>query len=123
MRGLGYKRYGAHGGDFGAAVTTFMALHNPAPMLGTHLSNLDLAPSTRPGSRPLSAAEQAYLAQYQRRREDDRGYGPIQSTRPQTVSYGLSDSPAGLAAWVLEKWRGWADSGGGIGRTPGVRRR
>ena len=92
-----------------------MALDNPAPMLGIHLSNLDVAPYTGPGSgpgsRPLSAAERAYLAQYQRWRQDDRGYGAIQSTRPQTVSYGLNDSPAGLAAWVLEKWRGWADSG------------
>jgi len=114
MRGLGYQRYGAHGGDFGAAVTTFMALDDPAPMLGIHLSELDLAPYTGPGSRPLSAAEQAYLAQYQRWREEDRGYGAIQSTRPQTVSYGLNDSPAGLAAWVLEKWRGWAGSGGDI---------
>ena len=63
------------------------------------------------------AAEQAYLAQYQRWRDDDRGYGAIQSTRPQTLSYGLNDSPAGLAAWVLEKWRGWADSGGDIDAT------
>ena len=55
-----------------------------------------------------------WVAQYQRWREDDRGYGAIQSTRPQTVSYGLNDSPAGLAAWVLEKWRGWADSGGDL---------
>src|SRR6202042_2181837 len=84
MRGLGYERYGAYGSDFGSAVTTFMALDNPTPMLGIHLGNLDLAPYTGPG------------------------------TRPQTVSYGLNDSPAGLAAWVLEKWRGWADSGGDL---------
>ena len=92
MRGLGYQRYGAHGGDFGSAVTTFMALDDPGPMLGIHLSGLDLAPYTGPGSRPLSAAEQAYLAQYQRWRDEDRGYGAIQSTRPQTLSYGLNDS-------------------------------
>ncbi|MGN6176508.1 MAG: epoxide hydrolase, partial [Streptosporangiaceae bacterium] len=54
---------------------------------------------------------------YQRWRDDDRGYGAIQSTRPQTLSYGLNDSPAGLAAWVLEKWRGWADSRGDIDAT------
>ena len=105
MRGLGYQRYGAHGGDFGAAVTTFMALDDPAPMLGIHLSNLDLAPYTGPGSRPLSAAEQAYLAQHQRWRDDDRGYGAIQSTRPQTLSYGLNDSPA---AWPPGCWRNGA---------------
>ena len=116
MRGLGYQRYGAHGSDFGSAVTTFMALDDPAPMLGIHLSNLDLAPYTGPGSRPLSTAERAYLAQYQRWREDDRGYGAIQSTRPQTVGYGLT-TDQGLAAWVLEKWRGWADSGGDIDAT------
>jgi len=117
MRGLGYQRYGAHGGDWGAAVTTFMALDDAAPMLGIHLSNLDVAPYTGPGSRPPSPAERAYLARYQRWRDDDRGYGAIQSTRPQTVSYGLNDSPAGLAGWVLEKWRSWADSGGDIDAT------
>jgi pimeloyl-ACP methyl ester carboxylesterase len=117
MRVLGYQRYGAQGGDFGSAVTTFMALDDPAPMLGIHRSNLDVTPCTGPGSRPLSAAERAYLAQHQRWREEDRGYGAIQSTRPQTVSYGLNDSPAGLAAWVLEKWRAWADSGGNLGAT------
>jgi pimeloyl-ACP methyl ester carboxylesterase len=117
MRGLGYRHYGAQGSDFGSAVTTFMALDDPAPMLGIHLSNLDIAPYTGPGSRPLSEAERAYLAQYQWWRDEDRGYGPIQSTRPQTVGYGLNDSPAGLAAWVLEKWRAWADSGGDLGAT------
>jgi pimeloyl-ACP methyl ester carboxylesterase len=117
MRGLGYQRYGAHGGDFGSAVATFMALDDPVPVLGVHLSNLELAPFTGPGSRPLSAAERDYLAQYQFWRDEDRGYGAIQSTRPQTVSYGLNDSPAGLAAWVLEKWRGWADSGGDLEST------
>jgi len=117
MRGLGYHRYGAQGGDFGAAVATFMALDDPAPMLGIHLSTLDIAPYTGPGSRPLSEAERSYRAQYERWREDDRGYGAIQSTRPQTVGYGLNDSPAGLAAWVLEKWRAWADSGGDLDAT------
>jgi pimeloyl-ACP methyl ester carboxylesterase len=117
MRGLGYRRYGAQGGDFGSAVATFMALDDPAPMLGIHLSNLDVAPCTGPGTRPLSAAERSFVAQYERWRADDRGYGAIQSTRPQTVGYGLNDSPAGLAAWVLEKWRGWADSGGDLDAT------
>jgi pimeloyl-ACP methyl ester carboxylesterase len=117
MQGLGYCRYGAQGGDFGAAVTTFMALDNPDPMLGIHLSNLDVAPYTGRGSRPLSQSEQAYVAQYERWREDDRGYGAIQSTRPQTLGYGLNDSPAGLAAWLIEKWRAWSDSGGNLDAT------
>ena len=112
MKGLGYERYGAHGSDFGSAVSTFMALDDPTPVVGLHLSNLDLDPYTGPGSRALSDAEHAYLAQNAWWKSTDRGYGAIQATRPQTVGYGLNDSPAGLAAWILEKWRGWADSGG-----------
>jgi len=114
MLRLGYPRYGAHGTDFGSAVTTFLALDQHASVLGIHLSNLDLFPHTGAGTPPLSRAEQAYLAQYQRWADEDRGYGVIQSTRPQTVGYGLTDSPAGLAAWVLEKWRAWSDCGGDL---------
>jgi pimeloyl-ACP methyl ester carboxylesterase len=114
MAGLGYQRYGAHGSDFGSAVTTFMALDQPEPMLGIHLSNLDVPPYLGPGARPLTDAEQAYISAHQRWADDDRGYGVIQSTRPQTLSYGLTDSPAGLAAWIIEKWRGWSDCAGDI---------
>jgi pimeloyl-ACP methyl ester carboxylesterase len=112
MRGLGYERYGAHGGDFGAGVATFMALDDPAPMLGIHLSSLEISPYTGPGSRPLSAAERTYLERNQAWWQAEGGYKAIQSTRPQTLGYGLNDSPAGLAAWILEKWRSWADSHG-----------
>jgi pimeloyl-ACP methyl ester carboxylesterase len=112
MRGLGYERYGAHGGDFGAGVATFMALDDSAPMLGIHLSNLEISPYTGPGSRPLSAAERTYLERHQAWWQAEGGYKAIQSTRPQTLGYGLNDSPAGLAAWILEKWRSWADSRG-----------
>ena len=114
MRGLGYDRYGAQGGDFGAGVTTFMALDDPEPMVGIHLSNLEISPYTGPGSQPLSEAERAYLAQKQRWSEAERGYSAIQSTKPQSLGYGLNDSPAGLAAWVLEKWRSWADCRGDL---------
>lgn len=112
MRGLGYERYGAQGGDFGAGVATLMALDDPKPMLGLHLSNLEIPPYTGPGSRPLSEAEREYLAQHQRWSDAERGYSAIQSTKPQTLGYGLNDSPAGLAAWVLEKWRSWTDCRG-----------
>jgi pimeloyl-ACP methyl ester carboxylesterase len=114
MRGLGYERYGAQGTDFGSGVTTFMALDDPEPMLGVHLSNLDIAPYTGPGSRPLSDAEREYVAQTRRWDSVERGYSSIQSTKPQTVGYGLNDSPAGLAAWILEKWRSWSDCGGDL---------
>lgn len=114
MRGLGYERYAAGGGDIGEAVTMFMALDNPGPLIGIHLHTLLGAPYTGPGSAPLSPAEQAYLAQYENWSAREYGYGAIQSTKPQTVGYALNDSPAGLAAWILEKWRAWADTGGDL---------
>lgn len=119
MRSLGYDRYGAVGSDFGSAVTTHMALQEPAPLIGIYLSNLDLDPNTGPGSPALTEAERAYLAERDAWDRIERGYSSIQSTKPQTVAYGLTDSPAGLAAWVIEKWRSWTDSGGDIeGRVP-----
>ncbi len=114
MRGLGYERYGAQGGDFGAGIATFMALNNPKPMIGVHLSNLEIAPYTGPGSRPLSAAERAYRERNEAFWQEEYGYKAIQSTKPQTLGYALNDSPAGLAAWILEKWRSWADSRGNL---------
>lgn len=114
MQGLGYQRYGAAGGDFGAGVSTFMALDNPEPLLGIHLSTPEISPYPGPGSRPLSEAERTYLAQRDRWWEVEQGYKSIQSTKPQTLGYGLNDSPAGLAAWIVEKWRSWADTGGDL---------
>jgi pimeloyl-ACP methyl ester carboxylesterase len=114
MKSLGYERYGAHGTDFGAGVATLMALDDPAPVTGIHLSTLDIAPYAGPGSRPLSAAERAYLDHNAAWWQAEGGYKAIQGTRPQTLGYGLTDSPAGLAAWILEKWRSWADSGGDL---------
>jgi pimeloyl-ACP methyl ester carboxylesterase len=114
MRGLGYERYGAQGGDFGAGVATFMALDDPEPMIGIHLNNLEIAPYTGSGARPLSEVERTYLARSGAFWQTEGGYKAIQATKPQTVGYGLNDSPAGLAAWILEKWRAWADSHGNL---------
>lgn len=114
MRGLGYARYAAGGGDFGAGIATFMALDDPGPLIGLHLTNLEFTPWTGPGSRPLSPAEQAYLEQARQWDQAERGYTAIQSTRPQTLGYALDDSPAGLAAWILEKWRSWSDCRGDL---------
>ena len=116
MHGLGYERYGAHGTDFGSEVSTFMAIQDPAPLIGLHLSNLDVKPHT--GARPLTDDERAYAEDVARWDAVERGYSAIQSTRPQTVAYGLTDSPAGLAAWLLEKWRTWGDTGGDAARVP-----
>ena len=77
---------------------------------------LEIAPYTGRGTRPLSEEEQTYLKHSRAFWEDEGGYKAIQSTRPQTLGYGLNDSPAGLAAWILEKWRSWADSHGDLDR-------
>jgi pimeloyl-ACP methyl ester carboxylesterase len=114
MQGLGYQRYGAHGGDFGAGVATHMALSQPDRMIGIHLSTPEMTPYTGPDSLPLSAAEQDYVEHVARWEQTERGYSAVQSTRPQTLGYGLNDSPAGLAAWVLDKWRSWSDSRGDL---------
>jgi pimeloyl-ACP methyl ester carboxylesterase len=114
MRGLGYQRYGAQGGDFGAGVATFMALTDPDSVIGVHLSNLEIAPYMGPGARPLSAAEATYRERNAAFWQEECGYKAIQSTKPQTLGYGLNDSPAGLTAWILEKWRSWADSRGNL---------
>ena len=117
MRRLGYERYGAGGGDFGSGVATLMALDEPQRLLGLHLFNLELSPYTGPGTRPLSDAERLFVEQSGRFWETEGGYKEIQATKPQTLAYGLNDSPAGLAAWMLEKWRSWADSNGDLDRS------
>lgn len=116
MTGLGYRRYGAGGGDFGAGVASLMALDHADTVIGLHLTNLELSPYAGPGARPLSPGETAYLAESEAWWRAEGGYKAIQSTRPQTLGYGLTDSPAGLAAWIVEKWRSWTDSAGDLDR-------
>jgi pimeloyl-ACP methyl ester carboxylesterase len=112
MTRLGYERYGAHGGDLGSGVSTFLALQHPRALLGLHLNDLELAPNI--DGQPLSQAEQLYLIREQAWTETEAGYHAVQSTRPQTLAFGLTDSPAGLGAWVADKWRSWSDSHGDL---------
>src|SRR5262249_34381030 len=112
MRGLGYSRYAAGGGDFGAGIATVMALEDPGPLIRLHPTNPQPSPHHRPRPPPLNRAELEYLEQAGRWDETESGYTAIQSTKPQTLGYALNDSPAGLAAWILEKWRSWSDCHG-----------
>jgi len=109
MADLGYSRYGASGYDFGAGVTTILALDHPESVIGIHLTTLesDLAPVL--DETELSDAERSYLEVNRGWDMTERGYSGIQSTKPQTVGYGLNDSPAGLAAYLGEKWHSWSD--------------
>jgi pimeloyl-ACP methyl ester carboxylesterase len=114
MTELEYERYGSAGGDFGAGVATLMALDRPNSIIGIHLTTLELAPYIGPGSRALSPAEKAYIGTSDLWWQSEGGYKAIQSTRPQTLGYSLNDSPAGLAAWIAEKWRSWSDCQGDL---------
>jgi pimeloyl-ACP methyl ester carboxylesterase len=109
MNELGYVRYGASGYDFGAGVTTILALDHPESVIGIHLTTLesDLAPVVNDAE--VTDVERAYLEVNRRWDQTERGYSAIQSTKPQTVGYGLNDSPAGLAAYLGEKWHSWSD--------------
>jgi len=110
MSQLGYSRYAAGGYDFGSGVSSILALDHPEAVIGIHLTTLesDLAPAVE--DKDLSDAERAYLAVIRDWETTERGYSAIQSTKPQTVGYGLNDSPAGLAAYIGEKWHAWSDA-------------
>lgn len=111
MDRLGYGRYGAQGGDWGAMVTATLGHLDPAHLAGIHL-NMPLA---APGSfdvTDLTPSEVAALEAFAEHRRWGTGYSKEQSTRPQTVGYGLVDSPAGQAAWIVEKFFAWSDCDG-----------
>ena len=113
MARLGYARYGAQGGDWGSAVTTSLGAADPAHLAGIHVT---LAMSSRPlppegGGQP-SVEEARALQGLQHYQDWDSGYAKQQATRPQTLAYGLTDSPVGQAAWILEKFWAWTDCNG-----------
>ena len=111
---LGYTRYGAHGGDWGGAVTASVAHAHPDDVIGAHVTLVIGAPHLGDGAAPLSEAEEAFMAEREQWRHEEGGYGHIQGTKPLTLAYGLTDSPVGLAAWIVEKFRTWSDCGGDV---------
>jgi len=111
MARLGYARYGAQGGDWGGIVTESVGLQDPEHVAGIHLN----MPAVAPGSMTvdnLTELEQAALADMEHYMEWESGYAKQQSTRPQTLGYGLVDSPAAQCAWIVEKFWAWTDCGG-----------
>ncbi len=110
MDQLGYRRFVAQGGDWGAAVTTVIGSMGGSGCIGIHLN----MPLGRPGpdDSPETDAERAAMAALAHYQEWDSGYSKQQATRPQTLGYGLADSPAGQAAWILEKFWAWTDCDG-----------
>jgi epoxide hydrolase len=110
MDRLGYTRYGAQGGDWGAQVATRIAALDPEHCAALHLN---MAIVDRPDDAPpLTEQEQADLADMARFTREEVGYANVQGTKPQTLGVGLNDSPAGLLAWIVEKFRSWSDCDG-----------
>jgi epoxide hydrolase len=118
MQRLGYARYGAQGGDWGAAISRELGRTHTEQIIGVHLNLLPgsaapAAPETDESAALRSAERERSLASWRRSQEWDserQGYAEIQSTRPQTLAYGLTDSPVGQLAWITEKFNEWTDS-------------
>ena len=117
MQGLGYERFGTHGNDIGAVITAWLANDFPEHLIAIHTMMPGFPPAVvGPDVRPLTEAEQTIAGLQARWEQEEGGYNLIQETRPQTLAYGLNDSPVGLAAWILEKWRAWTDPAGDVER-------
>jgi pimeloyl-ACP methyl ester carboxylesterase len=116
MTALGYPRFGVQGGDWGAWVAIRMCRDHASRLLGAHLNYVPARYLPAPGSTgsDLTAEDRAYLSERQRWIDNENGYGHIQGTKPQTLAMALSDSPLGLAAWIVEKFHGWSDCGGDL---------
>jgi microsomal epoxide hydrolase len=114
MAQLGYTRYGAQGGDWGAIATTHMGQLAAEHLVGIHVNMaIPRAPKDNP-MEGVTREERAALATMARFREEGTAYQRIQGSVPQTLAYGLNDSPAGLAGWILEKFHAWSDCHGDV---------
>jgi len=115
MARLGYERYGVQGGDWGGIISRLVALDDAKHVAGLHLNFCIAGPP--PGANPNEGVPAAELQKYQARQtymENERGYQQIQGTKPQTLGFALDDSPAGLAAWIVEKFHAWCDCDGNV---------
>ena len=108
---LGYRKFASQGGDWGAFTTSALAVRHADKLVGIHLNMLSVHPNLPPPANP-TAEERQYAQDVALWAKEDTGYIQIQGTRPQTLAYGLTDSPAGLAAWIAEKFYIWTDHPG-----------
>ena len=116
MTELGYDRFVAHGGDWGGMVCDALARRAPERVLATHQTDIPWRPIFSVPPDQLTEPERAFIAAGKRWQKTEGAYGMIQGTRPQTLAYGVNDSPAGLAGWIVEKFRAWSDCGGDVER-------
>ena len=113
-RVLGYRRFAAQGGDVGAGVTTDLGYLYEEDLIGIHMHNDLRVPTPMPDRSELSEPEREYLKLLDEWEVEEGAYGHIQRTKPQTIAYGLNDSPVGLAAYIIEKFRAWGDTKGDV---------
>jgi len=112
---LGYPKFAAHGGDIGAGVTSRLGHGHADSLIAIHLTSITRpTPYLGDGARDLTDAESTHMREREEWQRAEGGYAHIQGTKPQTLAYGLNDSPAGLAAWIVEKYRTWSDCGGDV---------
>jgi pimeloyl-ACP methyl ester carboxylesterase len=114
MGGLGYARFGAQGGDFGAGVSTALGLEHAARTIGLHLNYIPGSYQPPPEALeapPLAPEEKRFLEEADAWVSSEGGYSHVQRTKPLSLAYGMHDSPVGLAAWLAEKFHGWSGSG------------
>lgn len=110
---LGYKKFAAQGGDFGNIITDQIGLAHPETIVGLHMNHIPYTYGFLPAEN-LSPAEQAYKGKMMGWNYTEGGYAMIQGSKPQTLAYGLNDSPVGLAGWIVEKFRSWSDCDGDL---------
>jgi len=108
---LGCQRYVAQAGDVGASVTSWLAFDHPDKLAAIHINYMALQPHLAAGDPPVDESEKAWMAAAEQRVAGETAYIQIHGTKPQTLTYGLTDSPVGLAAWMLEKFHGWTVPG------------
>jgi len=108
---LGHARFGAQGGDWGGFISSVLGHRHPARMIGIHLNLLAVRRDPKMIANP-TAEEKSFLAELAEWLKEETGYQAIQGTKPQTLAFALTDSPAGLAAWIVEKFRSWTDCAG-----------
>jgi pimeloyl-ACP methyl ester carboxylesterase len=113
---LGYEKFVAHGGDLGTGITEQIALYHKKSLLGIHLTDIPYHHILSMPADELNKEEKKYLDAITKWQMTEGAYNMIQSTKPQTLAYGLNDSPVGLAAWIVEKFHNWSDSHGDIER-------
>ena len=111
---LGFKRFAVQGGDWGAAVTSRMGEVYARSLYGIHINMIAIGPAEGRSAVELTPEEKVFLGNMEKFRTNETGYQWIQGTKPQTLAYGLNDSPAGLAAWIIEKFRTWSDCRGDV---------